>query len=341
MLRSASRVSQPVLDWTGFGSAVRILASIGMLAGQCACTELKVRRLHLGDSTVVATSADVRLVTQRMVRGPSADGRSERIVTCAEPSPDVAFALSKAIEADAHATIPQGASGGVHGEYRTSEAGLALAGRTAAIVALRDGLSRACEAYANGVLGPDGYALILSQYGDLLVTMILGDSAGNGAATPFPASQLPASIPAQGDPASGGSQQPQGAATAPPPEPSNVPPPSPANVARQGPSAGRQGGGSDSSTAPSEPGSRDAGTALGIAKAYYDHESDRLMQAMLVVCTVQSERPVQNRTGMEPSVPRPEQASYMDGLCRLHLETLQAKLDDMRRKARSGSTGQR
>jgi hypothetical protein len=101
-------------------------------------------------------------------------------VLCAEPSPDVANALSTTLSLAA-----KGGSGGATGEgslgYGTSEAILAMAGRTASVVALRDGLFRACEAYANGIIGRNAYGLILSQYGDVLVTLMLGENAATAA----------------------------------------------------------------------------------------------------------------------------------------------------------------
>ncbi len=56
-----------------------------------------------------------------------------------------------------------------------------MAGRTAGVVALRDGLYSACQAYANGIIGRRAYALILSQYGDLLVALA---ASGTSAAAP-------------------------------------------------------------------------------------------------------------------------------------------------------------
>jgi hypothetical protein len=63
----------------------------------------------------------------------------------------------------------------------TTEAVTAQLGRTAGVVALRDGLYSACQAYANRIIGKDAYALILSQYGNLLVALA-GSGGGNPAA---------------------------------------------------------------------------------------------------------------------------------------------------------------
>jgi hypothetical protein len=91
-------------------------------------------------------------------------------IICTEPSPDVARALSAAAAATA-----QGGNAGTTGSFgaggASAEAVLALTGRSTALLGLRDGLYRACEAYANGAIGADAYALVLSRYGQLMTTL--------------------------------------------------------------------------------------------------------------------------------------------------------------------------
>ncbi|HUC62339.1 MAG TPA: hypothetical protein VMF53_10315 [Alphaproteobacteria bacterium] len=125
---------------------------------------------------------DVRIVFDRKKPTMDSSGHStvERII-CTEPSPDIAKALSTALALTGSATTPTGLSASAGLNYSSAEAITALAGRTEAVVALRDGLFKACEAYANGVIPDLAYALILSQYGDLLVTLMLGEAAGNAA----------------------------------------------------------------------------------------------------------------------------------------------------------------
>src|SRR5262249_55673845 len=113
------------------------------------------------------TTADVRIITQRThpVLGTP--------VICTEPSPDVAKALSTAIQLQAqggNGTVNAGVSGGA----ASAEAVLELAGRSTALLGLRDGLFQACQAFANGTIGADGYALIMSRYGQLMTTLFLG-----------------------------------------------------------------------------------------------------------------------------------------------------------------------
>jgi hypothetical protein len=71
----------------------------------------------------------------------------------------------------------------IEGDGSSSETLVEGAGRAEAVLALRDGLYTACQAYANGVLGQDAYAIILSQYGSLLVALV-GKDAAAGKAPP-------------------------------------------------------------------------------------------------------------------------------------------------------------
>ncbi len=156
-----------------------ILLVIVTSAAGCSWLDTDVERGFSGsrhwDGSVIYTTADVRLVTQR--KNPV----THQIVTCSEPTPDVAKALSTAAQITAQggsgtATGTVGASGG------SAEAVAELAGRSTALLALRDGLYQTCEAYANGVLGADAYALVLSRYGQLMTTLFLGQDVATAVA---------------------------------------------------------------------------------------------------------------------------------------------------------------
>src|SRR5204862_6868923 len=55
-----------------------------------------------------------------------------------------------------------------------------LTNRLATIQLLRDGLYRACEAYANGAVSEITYAIMLSRFDKLMVTLLTGELvAGN------------------------------------------------------------------------------------------------------------------------------------------------------------------
>jgi hypothetical protein len=111
---------------------------------------------------------------------------------------------------------------------------MALAGRSTALLGLRDGLYRACEAYANGALGADAYALILSRYGQLMTTLFLGQDVTGAAGTEAraTASSPPVTVTVSGD--MGGSSS--VSAGPPPSQPGNPPqsqmPPGPLALTR-------------------------------------------------------------------------------------------------------------
>ncbi|NJM29467.1 MAG: hypothetical protein HC855_04580, partial [Rhizobiales bacterium] len=97
--------------------------------------------------------------------------RPKRIV-CAEPSPDVAEALSKAISAS-FSGAAQG-RGNVNAEVSASmsTAVVQLGERLATVQLLRDGLYRACEAYSNGAISDATYSLIVSRVDQTMVALL-------------------------------------------------------------------------------------------------------------------------------------------------------------------------
>jgi hypothetical protein len=117
-------------------------------------------------------------------------------ILCAAPSPDWATALAIAQQISGSGSAPGGPSASLSASNSLTETITALAGRTAGVVALRDGLYNACQAYANGVIGKDGYALVLSQYGNLLVALAGSSSGGGGGGTSSspPASSTPSGV---------------------------------------------------------------------------------------------------------------------------------------------------
>ena len=131
-------------------------------------------------SAVLLPGGNYRLVTVREL--PSG-------IFCSEPSPDWAVAFGRAIGGSLSTGIPGKATASASGNDNTTQTVTAMLGRTAGVVALRDGLYSACQAYANGVIGKDEYALILSQYGNLLVSLASGGAAaaaGTPGAPPTP-----------------------------------------------------------------------------------------------------------------------------------------------------------
>ena len=128
-----------------------LLGAMALLAG-CSdtywtSTVSKSKRLHTGD--VLLSTADLRTVT-RTVRGG-------QMITCAEPSPDVAKIASASFDgslAASASSVGSVANPEIAAAVAASRAeGMAQLGqRLATIQLLRDGLFRACEAYANSAI---------------------------------------------------------------------------------------------------------------------------------------------------------------------------------------------
>jgi hypothetical protein len=163
-----------------------VLVALGLAA--CNTFEDDAQRTNARTSAfsfpAAFTTADARIITERR---SSVTGQD---IVCTEPSPDVAKAISTAF-----ALGGQGGNGSASGGLATSagsaEAVAELAGRSTALLGLRDGLFRACEAYANGAIGADMYALIISHYGQLMTTLFLGQDI-TGIVQPTAVAQSPA-----------------------------------------------------------------------------------------------------------------------------------------------------
>ncbi|MFD2234202.1 OmpA family protein [Phaeospirillum tilakii] len=139
-------------------------------------------------SKISFTTADVRTVISRNRFGDDPQNNQNKKIICSEPSPDIAMAIAMVSKLSADrsqevSTTVKEFSGsaketmGVTAEHNLTQTLTQLVGRSVAVQALRDGTFRACEAYANGAIDKDEYALILSQYGDVLSTLILAENA--------------------------------------------------------------------------------------------------------------------------------------------------------------------
>lgn len=142
------------------------LVPCAMLATGCHSTYFDYSSTQIGQTPMLVTDAKVRLVQDRVVP----DGRH---VVCTEPSPDVASAFDSATQISAN--VAGKASGSF--DQQSAEQLAQLTARLPSIQALRDAVYRACEAYANGVLGANAYAMMVSRYGEILVTLMLGENA--------------------------------------------------------------------------------------------------------------------------------------------------------------------
>lgn len=165
----------------GFKICGAVLAAATLSA--CGAGDFQVERHALGSSQALATDAGARLVTATPIVGTvDSTGRFKpHQINCAEPSPDVAKAIETAFSSGISLDVT-GQPGNMPADLQAklanaiatsrSEALAQLTERLPTIQLLRDGLFRACEAYANGTLSPISYSLVLSRYGDTMVTML-------------------------------------------------------------------------------------------------------------------------------------------------------------------------
>ncbi len=154
---------------------------LAMLLGGCTSPNGETRPVSIGTAKGISTTGSTRVITERV--------RDNRIV-CTEPSPDYAVAFNTTRKVTITVPVKDKTATGEAENTVDETIKDAGAGRTAAVMALRDGLYAACQSYANGVIGHDAYAIILSQYGALLVALVspatdrAAGGAGVAAATP-------------------------------------------------------------------------------------------------------------------------------------------------------------
>ncbi len=148
--------------------------------------KMNVKTMDLGENQAIAGMAESRLVVST---GVEYDSNGKRIgparMVCSEPSPDVAKVFqesmtmaSKLAASDASKTI----NGELAFEFSKAhaEAIAQLGERMATIQLLRDGLFRACEAFVNGGFNATMYAVMLSRFDDVMVTLMTSElAAGN------------------------------------------------------------------------------------------------------------------------------------------------------------------
>lgn len=157
--------------------AFGLICGLGIGIAGCADPNTKATHVEFGTTTDTVTMGPaLRVVTERPRQ--LEDGKSLPTM-CSEPSPDVAIAFGRSLAAQGSYSEPGAANVSGSVNAASTETATALAGRSAGVLALRDGLYAACQSYVNGVLGHDAYAVILSQYGNLLVALAGTGTSGN------------------------------------------------------------------------------------------------------------------------------------------------------------------
>lgn len=162
-----------------------VLATLGLALVGCENLNSTLKELVPAEGgAILVTSADVRTI-QRITPDPDSPvGRVKpNQITCTEPSPDVAKAISASFGAGGALSL-QGLPANVAPEVAAAVAksqaeSLAQLGeRLGTIQLLRDALFRACEAYANGAISDTTYTILVSRYDDVMVTLLASELAG-------------------------------------------------------------------------------------------------------------------------------------------------------------------
>ena len=192
-------------------------ALILSLAGACTKIDEESGTRVFGTNRPLLTTAGVRTIQRSEIQ--SIDPATLRItpasVSCAEPSPDIAIALGEGRSGGVTAsglqtllTPPVTVAGGAAPtpadinlalslSSSHAEAVAQLGERLATIQLLRDGLHRACEAYANGAITPTIYTLMVSRLDELLVTLLATEIAGGAFGRQFSSAAAGATADAQ------------------------------------------------------------------------------------------------------------------------------------------------
>lgn len=162
------------------------LVCLGLAA--CDTPNFRTSQFQFGESKTLAATGNLRFVSERHRQLP----HGVTTVVCSEPSPDYATASGT----DASGTVKSTSTTSPISEgsltLKTTEQIIQLEGRSKGVLALRDGLYAACQAYANGIIGKDAYSMVLSQYGLLLVSLMRDDTFAKENAQARQASQTPA-----------------------------------------------------------------------------------------------------------------------------------------------------
>ena len=149
---------------------ITLVVSALVLVGCSDNFYLTYRTLELvdGKGPSVITDAKQRIITNIDIVNESISGQvlPKRII-CAEPSPDVAQGVTRAISAGL-------STGKVSASFGFSAAATVaqLGERMATIQLLRDMGYRNCEAYANGVINSTSYTILNSRLNKTIVTLL-------------------------------------------------------------------------------------------------------------------------------------------------------------------------
>lgn len=157
--------------WEENMRSVITLAAVTLLAG-CSTSHFLTKSADFGKESLLTDAK------QRVVLSVPRD--SDRII-CAEPSPDVAQALSDAIRAGLALDLGKatGDTKALSADFgKSSAASVAQLGERLAVVQLlRDRMYRACEAYANRAIGEAAYTLLMARNDKTMMSLLTNELA--------------------------------------------------------------------------------------------------------------------------------------------------------------------
>lgn len=107
-------------------------------------------------------------ITKKYVDGQLTEVEGERLIYCAEPSPDALSAFTAAF--DLSAVKPEVAEAALRGTFGESAATIGI--RTQSIQLLRDAMYRSCEAYLAGAISKPDFATLQKSYQKSMVTLV-------------------------------------------------------------------------------------------------------------------------------------------------------------------------
>lgn len=165
-------------------SLLRLGCAIVFLSGCTPNSTFHIKHPLGKSGSTILTTADLRGMNVTELDPSTVPGQVRpKQITCLEPSADLAKAISSNTSGAGSAPLGALFGAGVSGETAASvarsvsESAAQMTDRLASIQLLRDALYRACEAYANGALTATSYAVLLSRYDDVMITMLLGELA--------------------------------------------------------------------------------------------------------------------------------------------------------------------
>ena len=155
-----------------------ILAAV---TGLSACSTTSLGTSESNDQLVLTDASNRAISAVRVDIDPQGRRVKPRRVLCAEPSPDIARAVSSAIEASLGAKAQKDgvASASIDAAFNRSvtESIAQLGSRLATIQLLRDELSDLCRAYANGAVSSITYTLRLSRLDKKMITLLTSEAS--------------------------------------------------------------------------------------------------------------------------------------------------------------------